>query len=909
MAEESQALVHLGGQDFHTLEAVTAWIATQPRQTHVALQRQAMDWLTERREKSEQDLLKAFEWIDSDKAYLDAGMTLAQYQDDFKDVSEIVKEIKERTAKEMDSNLKRVKEKCVGPRGKVMEHQITAFGQMGEYGKTFFAMLATIFSKTENLQQACEIINGFIWERVKKPKRGQPADPRLRSSDLSNALKALRDPKFELSWLLLTTDDLKKHGVTYGAAGFMEPLETGAEPQLPTVFEGEDELPTAPSSETGSSKSSSSSESGESDGAEHLSFAHLKSLFSIKELEEMAEKAKEKTPEIDPAGMAKDKQATSTPAEKETAEAGPSTSTPRGIRKTTRAMAAMDISEGDEEEVETPSKAPPKKKRKTPAKKPKDGAKESSPPEEEAPSHEFLWRKLKADEKSVCSCPIYLLEQHWPQYKEKIRMKSYTFEELKEMIVPLRSADERSAICIHHLSKFAGIMDLKECDTQEEYARRILAIFDVVKDRNSLAPAVFNQATRDFFDPRIFPLVEMATEKKADAQAWKYKPGEIVDLDPTEGMEQLDGPSSNTADLTWVFKRENGIVLADVFLMELDMYLHHFKINEMQHGFLPIFHSLSQQFIRQEPQIHRLHAGDSWHIESIAVPSPLRFRSPECPQIGIQFFGFDDNGTRPSHEDLVLNQLGYEDVEVECFTPENRSIRRWLKEQSITNGFLALEDWGVATFSDELLATFQSQLTTNHYTSFTIVPGVGSYTENARFQRFRTEPESVQLWLSSYLLPLDMETKKLDNGMDLQEVRSWHQDLEVPSKALYKGLWDSSTAIDFPVTVPLTGLGTLSDAMMGRISWKRGGKDAFKEFWRSGNGVAAYQAWQLNAIEKVWHGFQVMRDLEMKAFGENSFFLKPGVAEKFSKLLVLEEVPVASGSRVTRGKGKGKAKS
>jgi hypothetical protein len=83
-------------------------------------------------------------------------------------------------------------------------------------------------------------------------------------------------------------------------------------------------------------------------------------------------------------------------------------------------------------------------------------------------------------------------------------------------------------------------------------------------------------------------------------------------------------------------------------------------------------------------------------------------------------------------------------------------------------------------------------------------------------------------------------------------------------------LWIVEDTTEFAVSVGLHGLGVISDALVGRASWKNDGLDAFVNFWEMG----FYDAWEESAAEGIWHFWLELVKKEKNAFGENSFFAK-----------------------------------
>jgi hypothetical protein len=385
MSEHSGALVRCGEQTFDTLDAAKEWILSRPPPEQYGLQTELIDWVLEHRDRVEEQLVSVFEWVDQDDTYEHVGISEADHKDRMNDARQAVEEIKARTAKESAANVKRAKDKCSGERGKVLKRQIDLWDVSDEYGKTFYAYLATIFQKAPSLQEAIECINSLIWARIMEPKRGQAKDARIKPNDLKRALEKLRDPQYTTEWIVLTEAELLKHQMTYGATGILEPLVANEDPRSVPTFDDEPPRPVYTMEEnSGAPGPAAEAEEDDDDGME------LDSGDESQQPSNAVQTAQAALGVMSIQGHG-------------SARSSPAVEAPEEVRESTESSEltepeGSDVEEMDVEEGQPSTPTPSKKKRK---------AAKDDP-------HTGQWKRLKADPKSVCNCPVFLLEQHWP---------------------------------------------------------------------------------------------------------------------------------------------------------------------------------------------------------------------------------------------------------------------------------------------------------------------------------------------------------------------------------------------------------------------------------------------------------------------------------------------------------------
>jgi hypothetical protein len=180
--------------------------------------------------------------------------------------------------------------------------------------------------------------------------------------------------------------------------------------------------------------------------------------------------------------------------------------------------------------------------------------------------------------------------------------------------------------------------------------------------------AVCHADTRHFFEDSFIEVHYSRMTLETRRIMWRFDP-DLTSNAPAEAKESVD-VGIDTVDLTWINQLIGGVRIADIFMMELEMYLYHFQLHHLKNGYLPVYFSLAQQFVRQEPQIHLFHvqADPDNQIAMVAIPSPLRFRTRENCEHGIQYTGMSTSireflvryrhaltGRQPSSANLIVS--------------------------------------------------------------------------------------------------------------------------------------------------------------------------------------------------------------------------------------------------------------
>lgn len=126
------------------------------------------------------------------------------------------------------------------------------------------------------------------------------------------------------------------------------------------------------------------------------------------------------------------------------------------------------------------------------------------------------------------------------------------------------------------------------------YTKHFEAILDILVKNKTLAYPIRHYFTQPFFKDTARIEVDKALTKKPLQELWNYISSQPDTQDYLEGIETYGGNlQSDSMDFSWLYKLVNNIILADLFLLELDIYLYHFKLENITKGYLPVYYTLS----------------------------------------------------------------------------------------------------------------------------------------------------------------------------------------------------------------------------------------------------------------------------------------------------------------------------
>jgi hypothetical protein len=416
-----------------------------------------------------------------------------------------------------------------------------------------------------------------------------------------------------------------------------------------------------------------------------------------------------------------------------------------------------------------------------------------------------------------------------------LRGRELTVPEVKRFLRP--GPPYNGQICLAHYTTFAEAWRVRRLENREMYRTIFDGILLRLGDSDDLSIAVNDPTCQWFFDPydpqvdamrkdvvkraRVHDVISISSDSSDSPRA----------RSPTAGLNRA-APTMifNVEDFYWT--TTDGVPLLRLMELEMEMYAHHYQAVAELNGFLPVYHSLSQQLLRQNVLVHRQHYEKSGNrvIDMVAVPTPLRIRGMGHQERAF-FLGLTpelrkaEGGAPPlTHDEVFL--VGGGTMELKHFVYPVEEIKKWVSEESVLPSYLPIDDEGTVYRYNARKWTREHDLTT------TLTEGLGVVFEDARILRWSDGAPGLQMVASSGYVPLDSTGRRLVNGMSLSDVRSWNIDGVPPDIDLYDGcLGVQRPAFSDPLNVPLTGLGDLSDALIGRLPWKTKGRPAFTKMW------------------------------------------------------------------------------
>ena len=125
-------------------------------------------------------------------------------------------------------------------------------------------------------------------------------------------------------------------------------------------------------------------------------------------------------------------------------------------------------------------------------------------------------------------------------------------------------------------------------------------------------------------------------------------------------------------------------------------------------------------------------------------------------------------------------------------------------------------------------------------------------------------------------LQADLEHLEITEGGSFEDLSKAHRDL-VSGPYTPSGLANRYGDIPyaFPAAIALTGLGPLSDAAVGRVKYDMPAVVAVKNMLWTGTDKEQHkyiEDWRKKAVVQVVEAFALMKETEMKVFGEKSYF-------------------------------------
>lgn len=131
--------------------------------------------------------------------------------------------------------------------------------------------------------------------------------------------------------------------------------------------------------------------------------------------------------------------------------------------------------------------------------------------------------------------------------------------------------------------------------------------------------------------------------------------------------------------------------------------------------------------------------------------------------------------------------------------------------------------------------------------------------------------------VSTGFVPLIEGERVTLNRIDVPAIRTCHTAGSILEEDLYAEVLERRVNLEteniFPVMVQLAGLGSISDALVGRCSWEMKGRQAYENLWAK-NIKDGYIKYQKQARITILEAWEEVIEKEKRAFKDDPFFRK-----------------------------------
>lgn len=803
----STELIPLAGRTFATLEDVKAYIESRPEEEHLELQLMVSEHFLENKDKRDAELVEVYEWIQEQRAYEQCGVTEADFQERLADVATAVEIIKKTVTQTREDNVRRTLKRCRGDRGKVMEKYL------------------------------------YMWAK-EDVGRGKHYFQRWGAilKESPSMMEAIEAVNCEL-WLRITSS---QQGQSSDARLRTADLELAL-----TRVRAKDYMLVKLDFTT-------------DDMAEYAIGWGVLGLLEPVEANSM--RPLRNRPTFDDE------------------EDVPVTGSAEGygklghIAKALEATLAAEVLEIPESTLQAPTLPETPNTRELRKRKQAEGGAPEGGDDDSTAGAPAPAKKRKAAAKCDCTTAAKL---HLLAINDREDAASW----VAALSTALDSEEDEDMPCLLHCRKAGVILELKRLGSREEYLQAFPRIVYRAEAPRALGDAIIAFETWDDFDENG-EFVKYIRKARLGG-ALRHEADMSVKIEPSaprlagEGYGILQARTGmQSAAFEWITEADEGVSLAYIFEQEMEMYLYHFEHEE--DGFLPVYHSLAQQLVRQDPRLHRMHVQqrEDAQIEVLAVPTPLRIFVQGEDDFFLHYMGnswmLRQEGAGVFKDLIIMANKAGRGFELEYFRPGQALAKEWVSSEQIQEDYIRLNPPTTQNFSQCV-----GKFTTLHaaqqpgWAKFHMYTGDVAMFEDGTPLKYQNPVVNDSMVVSSGFVPLREDERWTVTGRNTVPIRLSNVMATTLQNDLFKevlqGKHKPNEEDGFQATVQLTGMGALSDALIGRCRWKTSGTQAYTDFWAE-DGEARYIEWQIRARKQIAAAWLQTAVLEKAAFGENSFF-------------------------------------
>ncbi|KIX06422.1 uncharacterized protein Z518_04398 [Rhinocladiella mackenziei CBS 650.93] len=459
------------------------------------------------------------------------------------------------------------------------------------------------------------------------------------------------------------------------------------------------------------------------------------------------------------------------------------------------------------------------------------------------------------------------------------------------------------SVCYHHARNIALVLGMQTRGIDMEMLKARLSMYYEAAVQNTIGKLKVDKSTYMWFslDSRpsrpadglgpykLMPLKEEAfsitsedqerlrTELGIDAQEWHAVGSIVLDCFEWWSIVTYSGPLEHL----------RGKTIKGVIDEEFDMYLAHLRKinNKNNYGWLRnMLHSLGQQVMRQDPLYYILYCAlrPDRNTNLVSYPYYAKYARP-------------GDSTAFRHIDLNIKQLAQSrrgasmiqgtvsldnEEEDDCtiiLPGMHHHIDEWARQ---------IEDRGLSSdafvhrisadhFNEDDAKAFGTSWTSQPCCAGQVRITLPHLPHGALGPTKRTRRTMLPWYVG---LQADMETLEVAESGTWSDLSTAHRDL-IAAPLSPSGLANRYDTIPFafPAAVELNGLGAISDALVARRRHDKPAVISEKTIILKGTAEQRQQfiaVWRQKATNMVCEAFEMVKEVEMRLFGEKSFFVR-----------------------------------
>jgi hypothetical protein len=470
-------------------------------------------------------------------------------------------------------------------------------------------------------------------------------------------------------------------------------------------------------------------------------------------------------------------------------------------------------------------------------------------------------------------------------------------EGIKDVVANQQRGIRACFVCLSKI--FEGmhlkILSQKQYSNLNDYLTAMINLLELVSDSLAVHGAV--KTLRDPDLGKLFKPISSHREIVFPGPKKVFKYTHVAIPEDSNETQVMDIAPEKTSFEEDDFYVEDGSVfdsrdvwarLHPIFTEEVRMYLWHAADSLPEGGPLHnMMFSIAQQLCRQNPfyYLRQVQLRDDHSKDLIAYPTPAIYY-PSNRNLNSAFIQHDFVGGQGIVSGTILQEvvvLG--ELDLSYRKNSLNASRRFLARHGLNSHTYLTGSHAVGQEQlDDLSAVLESSAKKGDLMrNYSVKAGAVTWVKNGGLRAHRLDKSSKKQKSGPVLVVSDGLVAPRENLpgvlevlplVSIEEISLSHQTLTPPSRLRFSDGVAREMA-RFPVEVSLEGLGPLSDALVGRLSWRDPRVVDARDKLLYGDGDQAtkfMESWNELAVTACTEAFDRVKTREMEMFGNCSFF-------------------------------------